>query len=123
MMSRRPKLLVVLTDHLRYPPAYESDEPARFRREEMPGQESLRQSGVSFNHHYPIARRAPDTVDWLVWARAFADEIDPLGQPPITRELPEISPEDLQRHLPDGWSAHGPDAHHSQHTVAPQLRP
>jgi len=49
------ELLVVLTDHLRYPPAYESDEPARFRREEMPGQESLRQSGVSFNHHYPIA--------------------------------------------------------------------
>src|SRR5271165_3477728 len=54
-MSARPNVLVILTDQLRYPPAYESDELARFRREEMPGQESLRQSGVSFAHHYPIA--------------------------------------------------------------------
>jgi arylsulfatase A-like enzyme len=54
-MSRRPNVLVVLTDQLRYPPEYESEELANYRREQMPGQHSLREAGVSFRHHYPIA--------------------------------------------------------------------
>lgn len=51
----RPNVLVILTDQLRQPPAYESAELARFRAETMPGVERLRQSGVSFLHHYPMA--------------------------------------------------------------------
>ena len=32
-MTRRPNVLVILTDQLRFPPPYESDELAAFRRE------------------------------------------------------------------------------------------
>ena len=51
----RPNVLVILTDQLRYPPTYESDELAAWRREVTPGQERLRENGVSFVHHYPMA--------------------------------------------------------------------
>src|SRR3954463_2701412 len=54
-MSPRPNVLVILTDQQRYPPAYESSELAEFRREHLPGVERLRQNGVSFRHHYPMA--------------------------------------------------------------------
>lgn len=54
-MSQRPNVLVILTDQLRYPPSYESTDLAEYRRENMPGIESLRQNGVSFRHHYPMA--------------------------------------------------------------------
>ena len=54
-MSRRPNILVILTDQLRYPPPYESAELAQYRRDHMPGVERLRQNGVSFRHHYPMA--------------------------------------------------------------------
>jgi arylsulfatase A-like enzyme len=53
--TRRPNILLVMTDQLRYPPAYESDELAAYRREHCAGQERLRANGVSFKHHYPIA--------------------------------------------------------------------
>ena len=54
-MSPRPNVLVILTDQLQYPPPYESAELAAFRREHLPGVERLRQNGVSFRHHYPMA--------------------------------------------------------------------
>ena len=54
-MTRRPNVLVILTDQLREPPLYEADELREFRREHCAGQERLRQSGVSFKHHYPMA--------------------------------------------------------------------
>jgi arylsulfatase A-like enzyme len=54
-MTRRPNVLVILTDQQRYPPPYESDELAEFRRAHVPGVERLRQNGVSFRHHYPMA--------------------------------------------------------------------
>ena len=51
---QRPNLLLVMTDQLRYPPGYESEELAGYRREHCAGQERLRANGVSFRHHYPI---------------------------------------------------------------------
>ena len=54
-MSNRPNILVILTDQLRDAPPYESAELAQFRRDHLPGVESLRQNGVSFRHHYPMA--------------------------------------------------------------------
>jgi arylsulfatase A-like enzyme len=51
----KPNVLLILTDQLRYPPDYESEELARFRAEGMPGVERLRKTGVSFKHHYPMA--------------------------------------------------------------------
>src|SRR4051795_3246940 len=55
-MTRRPNVLLILTDQLHYPPPYESDELAGFRREHLAGVERLRQAGVSFRHHYPASR-------------------------------------------------------------------
>ena len=43
-----------MCDQLRYPPPYESEELAEFRREHCAGQERLRAGGVSLVHHYPI---------------------------------------------------------------------
>ena len=54
-MSRRPNILLVLTDQLRYPPPYESQDVQRFRRETFTGEESLRRSGISFRRHYTMA--------------------------------------------------------------------
>ena len=55
-MSRgRPNVLLILTDQLRYPPPYESEELRQYRHEHCVGQERLRQNGVSFKYHYPIA--------------------------------------------------------------------
>jgi arylsulfatase A-like enzyme len=44
-----------MTDQQRYPPPYESDELAEFRRTHLAGVERLRANGVSFRHHYPMA--------------------------------------------------------------------
>src|ERR1035438_8983582 len=61
-----PNILVVLTDQLRYPPVYQSPELAQFCREQMPGQESLRDEGVSFTRHYPMsAACAPSRASLL----------------------------------------------------------
>jgi arylsulfatase A-like enzyme len=54
-MSRPPNVLLIMTDQQRYPPAYERDEVARFRREHCGGQERLLENGVSFQHHYPMS--------------------------------------------------------------------
>ena len=65
-MSPRPNVLLVLTDQLRSAPAYEAEELKRFRREKMPGQQSLLETGVSFKHHYPIsAACAPSRASLL----------------------------------------------------------
>jgi arylsulfatase A-like enzyme len=53
--SRRPNILLVMTDQLRYPPPYEAEELETYRQEHCAGQERLRANGISFKHHYPIA--------------------------------------------------------------------
>ena len=54
-MSSKPNVLLILTDQLRYPPPYESSELRGYRHEHCGGQERLRQNGVSFARHYPMA--------------------------------------------------------------------
>ena len=62
----RPNVLVILTDQLRYPPPYESEALAAWRREVTPGQERLRENGVSFVRHYPMsAACAPSRASLL----------------------------------------------------------
>ena len=53
--ERRPNILLVMTDQLRYPPPYESDELREFRREKLTAEERLRDTGVSFQRHYTMA--------------------------------------------------------------------
>jgi hypothetical protein len=54
----------------------------------------------------------PDTAEWLTWARAHVLTLDPLTEAPTMPEPPEVSPDALQPHLPDGWSARGPEYGH-----------
>jgi hypothetical protein len=56
-----------------------------------------------------------EAAEWIAWARAFADRIDPLTEPPKIPDPPEPTPEALQEFLPEGWSAYGPE-----HRYAPR---
>ena len=51
-MQKRPNVLVIMTDEERYPPVYENEDIARFRREQLPGQQALRARSVEFHRHY-----------------------------------------------------------------------
>lgn len=55
MPTGQPNILIIVTDQLRYPPVYEPDELRRFRREVCTAEESLRNSGVSFECHYVMS--------------------------------------------------------------------
>ena len=51
-MTSPPNVLIIMTDEERYPPPYESDAVARFRREELPARAALRDGGLEFHRHY-----------------------------------------------------------------------
>jgi hypothetical protein len=51
----------------------------------------------------------PSHYEWSVWARSYAESIDPLRAPPAMPVIPEPKNEDLEPFL-DGWSPHGPEA-------------
>lgn len=51
----RPNVLLILVDQLRFPPPYETDEVRAYRERHCRAQQRLRASGVSFQHHYPMA--------------------------------------------------------------------
>ena len=52
MTPTRPNILIVMTDQERYPPPYETDAVAEFRRTQLPGRERIRARGVELHHHY-----------------------------------------------------------------------
>ncbi len=52
MSTGQPNILIIMTDQLRHPTVYESDDLRRFRREKLTAEASLRDSGVSFERHY-----------------------------------------------------------------------
>ncbi len=47
-----PNVLLIMTDEERYPPPYETEAVARFRREQLGARESLRAGGLEFHRHY-----------------------------------------------------------------------
>jgi arylsulfatase A-like enzyme len=47
-----PNILLILTDQERYPPPYETDAAAAFRRARLPGRERLREAGIELHRHY-----------------------------------------------------------------------
>ena len=49
-----------------------------------------------------------DVREWIAWARAHAERLDPLNHAPAFLQPREATPEALQPYLPDGWSAQGP---------------
>ncbi len=52
MSTKRPNVLVIMTDEERYPPPYEDATVARFRRDHLPARERLRADSVEFHRHY-----------------------------------------------------------------------
>lgn len=53
--TQRPNILIITCDELRDPPGYESEEVKRFRHEHLRGEQSLRDRGITFSHHYIMA--------------------------------------------------------------------
>jgi arylsulfatase A-like enzyme len=47
-----PNILVIMTDEERYPPPYEGESMARFRREQLGARQSMRDGGLEFHRHY-----------------------------------------------------------------------
>ncbi len=52
MAPQRPNVLVVMTDEERYPPPYEQEALAEFRRTQLPARARLRARGLEFRRHY-----------------------------------------------------------------------
>ena len=55
MATKTPNILIILTDQLRHPTVYGSEELGRFRRDALTAETSLRDSGVSFDRHYVMS--------------------------------------------------------------------
>ena len=55
MTGSRPNVLVIMTDEERYPPPYEADALAEFRRTQLPARERLRAQSRELHHHYAAA--------------------------------------------------------------------
>ncbi len=51
-MMSSPNILLIMTDEERYPPPYETEAVAEFRRSQMPARERLRGGGLELHRHY-----------------------------------------------------------------------
>lgn len=49
-----------------------------------------------------------ELTEWILWARSFADRIDPTCGDPQLPETPDPRPQDLKPYL-GRWNPHGPD--------------
>jgi choline-sulfatase len=52
MTTKRPNILVIMTDEERYPPVYETDALRAFRSAQLPGQQALRARGAELHRHH-----------------------------------------------------------------------
>jgi arylsulfatase A-like enzyme len=50
--ERRPNVLVLMTDEERYPPPYEAEALAQFRKDHLPARQRLRDEGLEMHRHY-----------------------------------------------------------------------
>jgi arylsulfatase A-like enzyme len=55
MTASRPNVLFVMTDEERYPPPYEAEALAEFRRTQLPARARLRAQSRELHHHYAAA--------------------------------------------------------------------
>ncbi|MDO9519415.1 MAG: sulfatase-like hydrolase/transferase [Pseudohongiella sp.] len=51
-LAGKPNILIIMIDEARYPPPYESEALARFRKTFLSTEEALRQTGIEFQRHY-----------------------------------------------------------------------
>ena len=52
---RRPNILLMMVDEMRYPPVYEAEGAKQFRQQYLLTQSALREHGVEFHRHYAAA--------------------------------------------------------------------
>ena len=52
MTHSSPNILLIMTDQERYPPPYEDEAIAEFRRAQLPARARLIREGLQFHHHY-----------------------------------------------------------------------
>ena len=53
--GKRPNILIILCDQMRFPTVYETDKLEAFRRQNLKTQELLRRNGLEFTRHYTAA--------------------------------------------------------------------
>lgn len=51
-LAGKPNILIIMIDEARYPPPYESDALAQFRKTYLSTEDALRQNGIEFKRHY-----------------------------------------------------------------------
>lgn len=51
-LAGKPNVLIIMIDEARYPPPYESDGLAQFRKTYLSTQQALREHGIEFQRHY-----------------------------------------------------------------------
>ena len=54
-LSKRPNILVILTDQQRFPTPYEPEGLRQWRHDEFAAERTLRDTGVTFTKHYAMA--------------------------------------------------------------------
>jgi arylsulfatase A-like enzyme len=54
-VSKRPNILIILTDQQRFPTSYDPEELRQWRRDDSAAERSLGEIGVSFTRHYAMA--------------------------------------------------------------------
>ncbi len=52
---KRPNILLMMVDEMRYPPVYEAEGAKQFRQQYLLTQNALREHGVEFHRHYSAA--------------------------------------------------------------------
>ncbi|MBJ7459594.1 MAG: hypothetical protein JHD02_10435 [Thermoleophilaceae bacterium] len=63
--------------------------------------------------------RAPETAAFLAWAEGYVAANDPLATPPTLSNDLQPTEEQLDRYMPAGWTAKGPDAQPRRHHPSP----
>ncbi|MBT9611935.1 MAG: sulfatase-like hydrolase/transferase [Burkholderiales bacterium] len=99
MATKKPNILLILTDQQRFPPVYESEELRRFRRETLRGEESLRESGISFDRHYTMsAACTPSRASFLTGQYPSlhgVTQTDGLAKGPDDPEMAWLAPDSV----------------------------
>jgi hypothetical protein len=94
--SRRPNVLVILTDQQRFPTPYEPEELHRWRHDEFAAERRLHETGVSFAKHYAMAAACAPSRD--IARRAHRSQPGLVGG--------SCGEQDLSRCVAPGLSAH-----------------
>jgi arylsulfatase A-like enzyme len=123
-----PNILFIMTDEERYPPPYESEDVAEFRRTQLPARERLRSRSVEFHRHY-----AASTACLPIRASVFTGQYPSIHGVTVTEGVAKAANDPLMHWLDpdtvptmgDWFRAAGYQAHYrgKWHISHPDLVP